>query len=588
MSADRPEVPGGAGGRGRGLRARLPGLVARLRGARPLPAPGAGADGPDSTAPDVRSPQEVPGPDSAAGTPADSTAAAAVAAAAQTRPEQAPTARTTASQTGAAPAPAASSAGTGASVPTASSTATPRPGRPPAGTRPAGRPVPRPLHASRRRLRQRVARATAMTMTVMLVALVSAVGSIWYVLQDGITTVSVDGMVAAVTPTSTTAPTQTQPDDPLAGNAVNILVMGSDDREDESNHALGGGDMSTGNFSGMRSDTTIVVHISADRSRIELISIPRDSLVQVPSCTMTDGTVTEPYYGMFNSAFATGASEGGDLASAAACTINTVQANTGLVISDFIVVDMNGFVRMVDALGGVRMCIPEEMHAPKARLHLYPGEQVLDGKTALGFARARTGTGVGDGSDINRMGRQQELIAAVLSEVLGKNVLTDVGELLSFGRAATSSLSMSSRLSGLEDLVGLAYSLRGIRSSSISLTTIPWGEAPTDRNRVVWTVEAAIIWSNLAQDVPMLTGTGLDDGTVDEAPATDGTVVDGGAIAAADGTAIDGGATTDQPQTDPAAAGATTDPVAEPTPGPTREAGREAFTADAMTSTSCG
>ena len=112
------------------------------------------------------------------------------------------------------------------------------------------------------------------------------------------------------------------PDDPNAGQAVNILILGSDQR-DGVNAEIGG------EVAGMRSDTTMVLHISADRSRVELVSIPRDSLVDIPSCTMTNGKTTRATHGMFNSAFATGWDNGGDMTSAAACTINTVQQNTG-------------------------------------------------------------------------------------------------------------------------------------------------------------------------------------------------------------------------------------------------------------------
>ena len=182
------------------------------------------------------------------------------------------------------------------------------------------------------------------------------------------------------------------PDDPNAGKALNVLVMGSDSRGD-------GEDVDDG-VDGMRSDTTIVVHISADRSRVELVSIPRDSKVAIPACTVTGGGTTEPRTSIFNSAFAIGWTAGQDVASAAACTISTVESLTGVYIDHYTVVDFGGFRDMVDALGGVSMCIPNDIDAPKAgNLKLTAGYQRLDGKTALKYARARTGKGLGDGSD---------------------------------------------------------------------------------------------------------------------------------------------------------------------------------------------
>ncbi|WP_282948082.1 LCP family protein [Cellulomonas endometrii] len=352
------------------------------------------------------------------------------------------------------------------------------------------------------------------------------------------------------------------PDDPNAGQPVNILLMGSDERDGE-NEAIGG------YVGGMRSDTTILAHISADRTRVELISIPRDSLVDIPSCTMSDGSTTgSQRNAIFNSAFSIGADNGGDIASAAACTINTVQANTNVPIHHFVVVDFAGFIKMVDSIGGVSLCVPNDMDAPKAGLHLTAGNQTLDGTTALAFARARTGTGVGDGSDTNRLGRQQRLLAAVVSTVLSKNMLTDITQLIRFLDSATESLSIDSGFSSITDMAGLAYSLRSTPAGNISFMTIPFATAPNDPNRVVWTDEADTIWANVAADQPMLTGTSQD-------PAADaGTGTTDGSTDA--GTAAPGSGAT-APQTTAPATPATPDPAE------TREAGKEAFSADDVT-----
>jgi LCP family protein required for cell wall assembly len=258
-----------------------------------------------------------------------------------------------------------------------------------------------------------------------------------------------------------------------------------------------------GSVKGMRSDTTIVVHISADRTRAELVSIPRDSLVAVPSCTMTDGSTSKARKDMFNSAFATGWDQGGDMTSAAACTIKTVQSLTGLTIDHFVVVDFAGFQQMVDAVGGVPICIPKNYDSPEAGLHVTAGYQTLDGTTALAYARARKGTNM-NGSDLQRAGRQQQLVAAMVREVLSKNVLTNVPQLLSFLDAATSSLTVDPGLGHLTDMAGLALSLRGLDTSRITFMTIPVATAPSDPNRVVWTSAATTIWSNMVADQPVV------------------------------------------------------------------------------------
>lgn len=286
------------------------------------------------------------------------------------------------------------------------------------------------------------------------------------------------------------------PTDPNAGRALNILLMGSDVRDGE-NAALGGEN------EGMRSDTTIVLHISADRQRMDLVSIPRDSQVDIPSCERSDGTVSGPQESRFNEAFSIGA-QSGNIADAAACTIRTVESLTNVFIDGWVVVDFAGFVNMVDALQGIPICIPNEMMSPKAGLHVQAGHQTLNGPTALAYARARTGTGVGDGSDTNRLGRQQQLLAATAKTVLSKNLLTDTPELLRFLSAATQSLTADPATGNIGNLTGLAYSLRQIPAGNITFMTVPFAPWQPDPNRVVWTDEADLVWANMAADRPLL------------------------------------------------------------------------------------
>jgi LCP family protein required for cell wall assembly len=402
-----------------------------------------------------------------------------------------------------------------------------------------------------------VLRGVALATVAILCFGASGAAALYVRLNSNINAIDASDLIDTLPEPEVTATGPADPDDPNAGQPVNILLMGSDERDGE-NEAIGG------YVGGMRSDTTILAHISADRTRVELISIPRDSLVDIPTCTMSDGSTTgSQRNAIFNSAFSIGADNGGDIASAAACTINTVQANTQVPIHHFVVVDFAGFIKMVDAIGGVSLCVPNDMDAPKAGLHLTAGNQTLDGTTALAFARARTGVGVGDGSDTNRLGRQQQLLAGVVTTVLGKNMLTDITQLIRFLDSATESLSIDSGFSSITDMAGLAYSLRAVPAENISFMTIPFATAPSDPNRVVWTDEADTIWANVAADQPMLTGTSQDP-----------------AAGAGTGT----GGTTDPGTTAP---GATTPPQttapATPDPVETREAGKEAFSAGDVT-----
>lgn len=282
------------------------------------------------------------------------------------------------------------------------------------------------------------------------------------------------------------------PQDPLAGLPVNLVLIGSDDRSG-ANEAIGGAE------EGMRSDTTMLLHISADRSRVELVSVPRDLRIAIPSCTVTGGGTTRASsQATFNEAFSRGWLGGKDLASAATCTQMTVEQMSGVRTDGFLVVDFVGFQTMVDALDGVPMCIPENMDDKDSNLHLSAGTQTLTGAQALALARARHG--LSDGSDTYRMGRQQALLAAMTKSVLSQNILTDLPNLLQFLDAATSSLSIS----GGVDLKGLAFSLRSVRPAAVTFLTVPSGPQPGNPNRVVLTAGAADVWARVAADQPVV------------------------------------------------------------------------------------
>lgn len=330
-------------------------------------------------------------------------------------------------------------------------------------------------------------------------------------IQGNIDTHDIDELLADPEETGpTTAP---PPIDPRAGEPINLLVLGSDTRTGDVNSQFGdGGD------EGMRSDTTMVVHISAGRDRVEVVSIPRDMLVEIPSCRLPDGTTTRSQYdAMFNSAFSIGG-QTDDLGAAAACTIRTVQDLSGVAIDDFAVVDFAGFINVVDALGGVPMCIPEPMQDERAELDLEAGQQVLNGRQALAFARSRYVSG---GSDIDRIGRQQELVGAIAREALSKNLFTDMPALYRFLDAATSTVATGSQIGQIPTLAGLAYSLRGIDAEHITFATMPFIPAG---NRVRPAAEAQTLWAAMAADQPIeatLTATG-------EAPTEEPTDADPG------------------------------------------------------------
>lgn len=268
--------------------------------------------------------------------------------------------------------------------------------------------------------------------------------------------------------------------------AKNILVMGSDKRSGK--NAI--------NVEGQRSDTTILVHLAADRKSAVAVSIPRDTMVPIPECQRDDGTtVPAQTVAMFNSAF----SEAGP-----ACTIATVEKLTDIRIDNYVVVDFNGFKDMVDALHGVRICLPHAVNDPQSHLDLPAGTHTVRGRQALAYVRTRHG--LGNGSDLSRIDRQQAFIGSMVSKVKSKGILLQPTTLYSFLSAATKSLTTD--FNGLRDMVGLARDVRGLPRKDLTFLTIPNEPWVQDPNRVQLKKSAAGVWRALRFDQP-LPGSGV-------------------------------------------------------------------------------
>jgi LCP family protein required for cell wall assembly len=245
----------------------------------------------------------------------------------------------------------------------------------------------------------------------------------------------------------------------------NILLIGSDNR--------GSGNEEYGKNSGtQRSDTTILLHLSADGSNATAVSIPRDLMVQVPACTKPDGSPVSPKFEQFNWAFEFGG---------AACTIRTVEDLTGVRIDHHLIVDFSGFKNMVNAVDGVDVCVPEAIHDKNARLDLSAGKHKLDGEQALGYVRARDS--IGDGSDTERIGRQQDFLASLIKKVQSNGVLLNPGKVYPLLNAATKSLTADSGLNSLSELYSLAQRLQKIPTGSIHFVTAPVEQYVQDHNR---------------------------------------------------------------------------------------------------------
>ena len=282
----------------------------------------------------------------------------------------------------------------------------------------------------------------------------------------------------------------------LHPQAENIMVLGSDSRQGLSK-AYGSGLVTD------QSDTLMIIHIPADRKWAEVMSIPRDSWVNIPACKMGDGRMSAPQQFKINEAFAIGNLDGNHTALGMACTMKTIEQDTGIYMDHFIAVNFTGFENMVAALGGVYECNPTAINDPNSNLHLAAGKHLLTPSQALGYVRARYT--LGDGSDLERIDRQQAFMSSLVSRV--KSELLDPLAIYKFLDATTKSLTIDSQLGGVTGLYNLGQSLRGIPSSKIAFFTvpnIPRGEVvPGDTANVVWEQpEASKIFASFRNDVP--------------------------------------------------------------------------------------
>jgi len=305
---------------------------------------------------------------------------------------------------------------------------------------------------------------------------------------------------------------------------LNILVMGSDTRAGQ-----GRGYGPEAAITGARSDTTLLVHLPADRESALVVSIPRDTVLDIPSCKTSDGMST-PYTDRFNSAFSTGGP---------GCTIKTVEQNTGVFIDHFVIVDFSGFNDIVDALGGVDVCLPEAVYEPKSGLDLEAGTSTVSGDQALAFVRVRA---IGTGSDIDRIDRQQAFLSSLITKAKSSNTLLNPVKLVRFLEAATKSLTTDPELANLNRMRQLAQEVRGIPPKDITFVTSPWLVNPDDPNTVVWnTKKTNALWKAISADEPY-PPTPPEPDTIDGKPLTvPPTSV---SVRVLNGTGVDGVATT--------------------------------------------
>ena len=342
----------------------------------------------------------------------------------------------------------------------------------------------------------------------------------------------------------------TGPTDPL-----NILVMGEDSRD------CAGCGVDGESTAGL-SDTTILIHLSRDRKHAYGISIPRDSLVERPDCKDEKGDIIPgSSRTMWNAAFAYGGP---------ACTISQFQHDTGIPVDYSVVVNFGGFKGMVDAVGGVDVCVPETFYDSYTKTTFEQGTHKFTGKKALAYVRVRHG--IGDGSDIGRTRRQQAFIASMINQVMSANTLANPVKVVKFLRAATASLELSevgsTGLGNIKELAGLALQFKNIGLDKIEFLTVPFVYGTgTERGRVLWTEDANKIWEKIKNDRPLGDVLTANSIKVNHAPGrTDSTGPSSGASGSTGSGSTDKLSSGSTPSSDPSSNGT---PSSDPSSGST-------------------
>ncbi|MBB5935744.1 LCP family protein [Streptomyces zagrosensis] len=302
----------------------------------------------------------------------------------------------------------------------------------------------------------------------------SALGYAYYKLNGNLTGVDINAALGT-----------DRPDD-VDNDSMDILVLGSDSRAGK-NGKYGRDE------GGARSDTAMIVHVYEGRKKASVVSIPRDTLIQRPTCTKNDKEAPAAKNAMFNTAYEVGGP---------ACAVKTVESMSGIRMDHYLEVDFSGFQNLIDVLGGVDITTTEPIHDKDSHLDLEPGEHTLTGEQSLGLVRTRHG--VGDGSDLGRIKLQQAFIKALIDQVKQVGVFGNPKRLYDLADTSTGALTTDSDLASVDKLLGFARGLKGIDSKNMEMVTLPVQYDPNDRNRVLPLREkAGQVWQALLADQPI-------------------------------------------------------------------------------------
>jgi LCP family protein required for cell wall assembly len=253
--------------------------------------------------------------------------------------------------------------------------------------------------------------------------------------------------------------------------AINILLIGTDKRTGKGNADYGDAG-SVGH-----ADTTILLHVSKDRSNATALSIPRDLITDIPDCPTTQEDGTQKIIpGTQQVRFNTSLGQDGRTPS---CTMRTVTELTGVKPDNFMVADFNAVKTLTSAVGGVEVCVGKDLDDPDSHLKLSKGMHTIEGEQALAFVRTRHA--VGFGGDLSRIGLQQQFLSSLMRKLKSNDTLSSPSKMLDLAEAGTKALTVDSQLDSISKLKDLGLELGKLNTKNLTFTTAPVIDNPTEK-----------------------------------------------------------------------------------------------------------
>ncbi|MCX4511251.1 LCP family protein [Streptomyces sp. NBC_01619] len=289
-----------------------------------------------------------------------------------------------------------------------------------------------------------------------------------------------------------------KPEPNAAGQTpLNVLLIGSDSRSSKANQQLGGSRDKAD--APPLADVQMLLHVSADRKNASVVSIPRDTRVQVPECV---DPATKKTYKATRTLINETLARGGP-----GCTLLTWESLTGVYIDHWMTVDFAGVVAMSDAVGGADVCVeqnvwdrPTAMVKGGSGLKLKAGPQTVEGEQALQWLRTRHAFY----NDMGRSKAQHMYMNSVIRKLKKQNAFTDTGQLMDLAETATKSLQVSEEIGTVKKLFDLGMQLKDVPMERIEMLTMPWIQDPYDQNRVLPAPEKADnVWRMVRDDIPL-------------------------------------------------------------------------------------